>query len=261
MRIGLTRYKNRGFNCESFARIDSRESRCESPVPLSVGVCVSALLRADGRCVGEEHFTFQRADPINIRSCAECASSMLCSQAAALGRMVMSPFEAVAPLVAEYGASFSMQAHLLLLPDQASLFLTTTFEDPHPRSPPPKPHQICLGGRFGYFVFFSARGGGKGESEAPGRGEESVFLESHERGGALPGEGGEGARDRKGVCLEFWGGGGGALTISFGAEIPTKFISCPNFDENENVEQHPTPKMKTSATVHQCLRKHMGVSM
>ena len=34
MRIGLTRYKNRGFNCESFARIDSRESRCESPVPL-----------------------------------------------------------------------------------------------------------------------------------------------------------------------------------------------------------------------------------
>ena len=34
MRIGLTRYKNRGFNCEWFARIDSRESRCESPVPL-----------------------------------------------------------------------------------------------------------------------------------------------------------------------------------------------------------------------------------
>ena len=29
------RYKNRGFNCEWFARIDSRESRCESPVPLS----------------------------------------------------------------------------------------------------------------------------------------------------------------------------------------------------------------------------------
>ena len=35
MRIGLTRYKNRGFNCEWFTRIDSRESRCESPVPLS----------------------------------------------------------------------------------------------------------------------------------------------------------------------------------------------------------------------------------
>ena len=29
--------KNRGFNCEWFARIDSRESRCESPVPLSQG--------------------------------------------------------------------------------------------------------------------------------------------------------------------------------------------------------------------------------
>ena len=35
VRIGLTRYKNRGFNCEWFARIDSRESLCESPVPLS----------------------------------------------------------------------------------------------------------------------------------------------------------------------------------------------------------------------------------
>ena len=30
----LTRYKNRGFNCEWFARIDLRESRCESPMPL-----------------------------------------------------------------------------------------------------------------------------------------------------------------------------------------------------------------------------------
>ena len=37
MRIGLTRYKNTGFNGEWFARIDSRESRCESPVPLGLG--------------------------------------------------------------------------------------------------------------------------------------------------------------------------------------------------------------------------------
>ena len=36
VRIGLTRYKNRGFDCEWFARIDSREWRCESPVPLSL---------------------------------------------------------------------------------------------------------------------------------------------------------------------------------------------------------------------------------
>ena len=35
VRTGLTCYRNRGFNCEWFARIDSRESRCESPVPLS----------------------------------------------------------------------------------------------------------------------------------------------------------------------------------------------------------------------------------
>ena len=34
VRIGLMHYKNRGFNCELFARIDSRESRCESPAPL-----------------------------------------------------------------------------------------------------------------------------------------------------------------------------------------------------------------------------------
>ena len=34
LRTGLTRYKNWGCNCEWFARIDSRESRCEPPVPL-----------------------------------------------------------------------------------------------------------------------------------------------------------------------------------------------------------------------------------
>ena len=34
-RIGLTRHKNRGLNCEWFARIDSRALRCESPMPLS----------------------------------------------------------------------------------------------------------------------------------------------------------------------------------------------------------------------------------
>ena len=38
--IGLMRYKNRGSNCECFARIDLRESRCESPdwVPLSTEI-------------------------------------------------------------------------------------------------------------------------------------------------------------------------------------------------------------------------------
>ena len=38
-RIGLTRFENRGFNCES---IDSRESRWESPVPLSSGYLFTA---------------------------------------------------------------------------------------------------------------------------------------------------------------------------------------------------------------------------
>ena len=43
MRIGLTRYKNRGFNCERFLRIDSRESRCESPVPLRSWIALPHL--------------------------------------------------------------------------------------------------------------------------------------------------------------------------------------------------------------------------
>ena len=34
MRIGLTHYKKWGFNCEWFERVDSSESRCESPMPL-----------------------------------------------------------------------------------------------------------------------------------------------------------------------------------------------------------------------------------
>ena len=37
--------KNWGFNCEWFARIDSRELRCESPVPLSRAIPQSATLR------------------------------------------------------------------------------------------------------------------------------------------------------------------------------------------------------------------------
>ena len=36
VQIGLTHYKNRGFNCEWFARIDSRESRCKSQETLTL---------------------------------------------------------------------------------------------------------------------------------------------------------------------------------------------------------------------------------
>ena len=54
-----------------------------------------------------------------------------------------------------------------------------------------------LGGRFGYFLFFSAR---EGESEAPGGGE--IFIENPRGEGGLPAGGGPGG------CLRgMWGGG------------------------------------------------------
>ena len=47
-----------------------------------------------------------------------------------------------------------------------------------------------LGGRFGYFLFFSARGRVMGESEAPGEGGGSVFYwKSQGGGGFQEGEG------------------------------------------------------------------------
>ena len=65
-----------------------------------------------------------------------------------------------------------------------------------------------LGGRFGYFLFFSARGGGRGSRGAGGRWGIGFLLKSP--GGGPPGR--EGPRGREGVCSElgnFWGGGGG----------------------------------------------------
>ena len=78
-----------------------------------------------------------------------------------------------------------------------------------------------LGGRFGYFLFFSARGRGR-ERGSPRRreGEGQFFYGKSQEGGFL---GGWGRGPGEGVCGEF--GGGGALNISFGAEIPTKLRS------------------------------------
>ena len=68
-----------------------------------------------------------------------------------------------------------------------------------------------LGGRFGYFFFFSARGGGRGESEAPGR-EAIGFLLKIPGGGGVSRGGAEG----KGVCLQPIGElGGGGLNIFY----------------------------------------------
>ena len=66
--------------------------------------------------------------------------------------------------------------------------------------------QTYLGGRFGYFLFFSALGGGRG---SPRRREVGGidFLLKIPQGGGSPGGGGP--RGREGVCgkLGNWGGG------------------------------------------------------
>ena len=75
-----------------------------------------------------------------------------------------------------------------------------------------------LRGRFGFF-FRSGRE--KGESEAPGGGGGSGFIENYRRGGGFPG----GVRGREGVCGELRNlrrGGGGGLNIFFGTETSTK---------------------------------------
>ena len=77
---------------------------------------------------------------------------------------------------------------------------------------------LRVGGHFGFF--FSARGRGRGEYEATGRGVCVGFLLK------IPGEGGlqergEGARG-PGGCLRGIFLGGGGIIFFFGAEIPTK---------------------------------------
>ena len=70
---------------------------------------------------------------------------------------------------------------------------------------------MYLGGRFGYFLFFSARGGGRG---SPGRRERggSIFIENPRRGGLQEGRG-QGAGRVSAANLGI--GGGGGLNIFF----------------------------------------------
>ena len=67
---------------------------------------------------------------------------------------------------------------------------------------------LRLGGRFGVFFCFSARGREEGESEAPGGGMGFVLKIA----GGVPGGGGfqegEGPRGREGVCSELGNLGG-----------------------------------------------------
>ena len=95
----------------------------------------------------------------------------------------------------------------------SSLFRNSTLETvfrPFPN------FTIILGGRFGYFIFFSARGGGRGSlRRLEGRGDRFV-IENPSRGGGAEGPGG---------CLrqigEFWGVNvGGAKYFFRGRNIP-----------------------------------------
>ena len=63
-------------------------------------------------------------------------------------------------------------------------------------------------GRFGYFLFFSARGRGEGGVRGAGGGGSDFLLKITGRGGVSRADGGRGARGREGVCREFGGGGG-----------------------------------------------------
>ena len=73
---------------------------------------------------------------------------------------------------------------------------------------------------FRIFFIFAARGGGEGESEAPGRvgGGGRIFIENPKRGGGSPRRGKEGAEGPGGCLRGIWVGGG-----------PTYFFSGPNF--------------------------------
>ena len=80
-----------------------------------------------------------------------------------------------------------------------------------------------LGGRFGYSLFFSARGGGRGSPSRQKGGGVRFCIENPRRGVSQEGEG---PRGREGVCgalgvLK----GGGAKYFLFGAEMSTKFFS------------------------------------
>ena len=75
-----------------------------------------------------------------------------------------------------------------------------------------------LGGHFGYFLFFSARGRGRGEYGATGRGGVGFLLKIPRRGGASPG--GEGGGEGAGRVSAGNFGGGGAKSFSSGPKFP-----------------------------------------
>ena len=97
---------------------------------------------------------------------------------------------------------------------------------------------VCLGGRFGYFLFFSPRGRGRGcprRRDGGGR----IFSGKSQEGG-LPVGGGGGARGREGVCGEF-GGGGGAKYFFSGPKCPPS-CGCHGFFGPDKLVQDRKPQ-------------------
>ena len=79
-----------------------------------------------------------------------------------------------------------------------------------------------LGGHFGYFLIFSALGGGRGSPRSR-EGGGLIFIENPRRGGGGFLQEGEGLRGREGVCGELGNlGGGGAKYFFSGPECPPR---------------------------------------
>ena len=111
--------------------------------------------------------------------------------------------------------------------------------------------QTLLGGRFGYFLFFAARGRGKGEPEAPGAsggGRDRFFIENHRTGGGgAPAQ--DGPMGREGVGGELGNFGGGGLNIFFRGRNVHQVLGVSQ-------ERKISPKRKLLGRIS---RKHPGV--
>ena len=130
-----------------------------------------------------------------------------------------------------------------------------------PPSPASHSHRFCceifvnLGGRFGLFLFFLLRVGGRGKSEALGRGGGgSVFFFIEMPGGGW----GPAARVQEGVCGE-WGnleGWGGLSFFISGPEIPPRNVS----DSDTRLLGKSTPSVEKNGDIIQSALLQCGCS-
>ena len=80
----------------------------------------------------------------------------------------------------------------------------------------PEIPQSSLGGRFGYFYFFPARGGAKGSPRREERRGDGFFIENPRRGGFQEGEGPGGCLRRS---VFFFLGGGPTFFLGGGRNV------------------------------------------